>query len=593
MPPAIIPKTPNKRQLFAALRSQLDVEHASFLSHWRDLNDYILPRRGRFYVSDVNKGDRRNTKIIDSTATLAARTLKSGMMAGMTSPAREWKELITQDPDLNKWGPAKAWLSTVNQSMSRMFLRSGLYNSLPIVYGDEGVFATAAMMVEEDFNGRVMRTTPFAVGSYRAGTDETGKVCVFLREFQMTVRQIINKFGRRRANGEPDWSNISDTVKAKWDAGNYEHWIEVCHIIMPNTAYRPDRILARDKRYLSYYYETGNMGGSSQGNYIRSLEENRFLRESGYDYFPVLLARWEVADGDVYGTDCPGMTCLGDIKGLQAGEKRIARADEKKLNPPMVAPAHLSNATTKLSILPGDVSYVDEREGMKGFRAAHEVNFDTSHAEEKQMQTRSRIKRAFFEDVFLMLLSDERSERATATEIAAKKQEQLVALGPALEQQNMDVLDPLIDIAFDLMTRQNMIPPPPRELAGVPRAARYISIMAQAQKTLGLGGIERFLGVVGGILNTTKSVQVLDKVDLDKTVDEVGEACGVPAGMVRSDDDAEVIREEREKAQQAAQAAEQIKVGAETAKSLSQARTDQPSALSELMQAAQAGQVTP
>jgi len=101
-----------KRQELEILRSQLFNERASFTPHWRDLSDFVQPRRSRFYTSDVNKGDRRNQKIIDSTATMALRTLRSGMMSGVTSPARPWFRLTTPDPDLAEFGSVKMWLKS-------------------------------------------------------------------------------------------------------------------------------------------------------------------------------------------------------------------------------------------------------------------------------------------------------------------------------------------------------------------------------------------------------------------------------------------------------------------------------------------------
>jgi hypothetical protein len=75
-----------RKQKYEKLLSQLKNDITSFISHWKDLNDYILPRRGRFQLTDRNRGDRRTKNIIDSTATFAARTLSSGMMSGITSP---------------------------------------------------------------------------------------------------------------------------------------------------------------------------------------------------------------------------------------------------------------------------------------------------------------------------------------------------------------------------------------------------------------------------------------------------------------------------------------------------------------------------
>jgi len=57
----------------------------SWLVHWRELADFILPRRYRWLVmaNNMARGSQINGNIIDSTGTLAARTLASGMMNGI------------------------------------------------------------------------------------------------------------------------------------------------------------------------------------------------------------------------------------------------------------------------------------------------------------------------------------------------------------------------------------------------------------------------------------------------------------------------------------------------------------------------------
>ena len=66
------------------LRGILELERASFLAQWKEIASFILPRRPRFSITDVNKGDRRNQQIIDSTATEAVGVLAAGLMAGIT-----------------------------------------------------------------------------------------------------------------------------------------------------------------------------------------------------------------------------------------------------------------------------------------------------------------------------------------------------------------------------------------------------------------------------------------------------------------------------------------------------------------------------
>ncbi len=567
-----------ERTQLEILRGELESERSTFIPHWRDISDYILPRRARFFVSDTNKGDRRNQKIIDSTATLALRTLRAGMMSGVTSPARPWFRLATPDPDLSEFDPVKNWLYLVSQRMSTIFLRSNLYNSLPILYGDIGCFGTGAMFIEEDFDD-VIRTYPFPIGSYMIANDDKLRVNVLFREFRMTVRQLVLKFGKKKPTGQPDWSIFSTQVKSHWDRGAYETWIDVCHVIRPNPNWDPNKLGSEYKKFASDYYERGYYGKDSQANYMAN-EGDKFLKRSGYDYFPALAPRWEVTGEDVYGTSCPGMDAIGDVRQLQTEQKRKAQAIEKMVNPPMTGPTSLKNA--KASILPGDMTFVDEREGQKGFRPAHEVDPRIRELMEDIQDIRRTISRAFYEDLFLMLAQSDRRE-ITAREIDERHEEKLLALGPVLEQLNQDALDPLIDITFNMMVRQNLVPPPPKELQGTQLKVEYISIMAQAQKLVGISGIERFASFAGQLVKVSGDPSIADKVNFDQLIDEHGQAVGVPPTVIRSDEEVAAMREGRKQAQLAAQSSEEITQGAKAVKDLSASKLDDKNVLSQIL----------
>ena len=578
-------KKVTKRQRYDMIRSQLENERSSFISHWRDLGEYILPRRPRFFVSDVNKGDRRNNKIIDSTATLATRTLRSGMMAGMTSPARPWFKITTSDPAYAEDGQIKEWLRIVEERMNTIFVRSNLYNALPIIYADMGVFATAALYVEEDFED-VMRFYAFPIGSYMAGTDSKGRVRMFFREFQMTVRQIIEKYGTVDENGDvSDWSNISETVKNLWQSNQDEQWIEVCHVVLPNPEYNPKMLASKYKKFLSCTYEKGYHGAN---NYQRDFNDDRMLKESGYDYFPVLCPRWGVTGEDVYGTDCPGMDALGDVKALQLLHKRKAQAIEKSINPPMKGPSALRNQ--KASIIAGDITYFDEREGQSGFKPIHEVRLELQGLLADIQDHQSRIRRAFFEDLFLMLAQTDRRQ-ITAREVEERHEEKLLSLGPVLEQLNQDLLDPLIDITFDFMTRQGYVPQPPEQLQGQRLKVEYVSIMAQAQKLVGITGIERLLDTSLKIVSLTRDPSSVDKVDIDQLLDEYGSDLGVPTNVIRTDDQVQSIREVRAQAVQEQKQMEALQSAGKITKDLSQSDLGGGNnALSEIVKSVKAGQ---
>lgn len=567
-----------KRSQLDVLRAELENERASFLSHWREISDFMLPRRSRFYTSDVNRGDRRNQKIIDSTATLALRTLRSGMMSGVTSPARRWFRLTTNDSRMAEQKDVAEWLYQVTEIMSASFLRSNLYNSLPVLYGDMGGFGTGCMLVEEDYDD-VIRTYPFPIGSYMIANDAKLKVNVFFRDFRLTVRQLVAKFGQVTEGGEPNWDNFSTTVKNLWDRKNYETWIDVCHVIQPNKDFDPNKHESKYKKFESLYYERGYQGAGTTQNYMNS-EGEKFLRHSGYDLFPIVAPRWEVSGEDVYGTDCPGMTALGDVKQLQTEQKRKAQAIEKMVNPPMTGPTSLKNA--RASILPGDITFTDEREGQKGFRPAHEVDPKIRELMEDIQDVRQNIRRAFFEDLFLMLAQSDRRE-ITAREIDERHEEKLLALGPVLEQLNQDALDRIINLSFAFHIRQGRLPEPPEALQGLELKIEYISTMAQAQKLVGIGGLERFAQFAGQLVSLSGDPQIADKVDFDQLIDEHGISVGVPPTVIRSDEEVAMMREQRAKQAQQAQAIEAADKGSKAVKNLSQAPTDGENALTALM----------
>lgn len=580
----------SKRKRYMILRNQLDMQRSTFISNWRDIADYVLPMRTRFFLYDTNRGERRNFKIINSAATMASNTLASGMMSGVTSPARPWFRLGAPDPAINDLGPVKEWLYKASDRMTNVFLKSNLYNVLPQCYKDLGVFGTAPISVQEDFN-KVVHFTSHPLGSYWIAKDDQGYVRVFYSEFSMTVRQLIQRFGRREDNGgKVDWSVFTKKIKDFYERGMLETWIDVVHAVAPNDDYDPRSPFSKHKKFESIYFERGTMSGAGTGaptGYMQGPELDQHLELKGFDFFPFLVPRWSVTGEDVYATDCPGMTAIGDIKQLQYHEKKSAKAIDKMVDPPMVGPSSLQNSSA--STIAGGITFINGRE-IEQFKAAQDVKLDIGAVEGKISTIEHRISRAFFEDLFLMLSQSDRRE-ITAREIDERHEEKLLALGPVLEQLNQDLLDPLIDITFAIMVKQRLLPPAPPQLQGQALRVEYISVMAQAQKMIGIQSQERFMQSMLQLIPVVPEVK--DKVNFDRGVEIYGDNLSVAPGIVRTDEEVAKIRAQRARAQQQANQSEQMQNQAMAAKNLSQADTSGDNALTRLMDQAKAGQVVP
>lgn len=546
------------------LIGQLESERATHIGTWQDVNDFIKPRRGRFFVDDVNKGDRRTNKIIDSTATFAADTLSAGMMAGLTSQARPWFQLETPDPDLNKFPAVKRWLADVQRRMLAVFAQSNVYDKLAVMYGDMGIFGTAAVGIFED-DETVIRCYDFPVGSFCIGNDERQKVAVFTRKFKMTVRQVVRKFGERDAQGRVlNWQNFSEKTKAAWLNRQLESWVSVVHVIQPNMDAQPGMLDSKFLPWRDTYYEFG--------------VNDRVLRDKGYHEWPLMTPRWDVTGEDAYATGCPGINTLGDIKALQIGEKQEAKAIEKMITPPLVGSTQLQNRV--VSLLPANITYEDVTAQRTGLRPIHEVNPRILEASNAQDRKRMRVQKGFYEDLFLMLSTSDRRD-FTATEIAERKEEKLLALGPVVGRIGPDALGPLIDRTFSVMLRKGLIPPAPEEMSGMALNVVYISIMAIAQKMIGIASLDRF--TLSMVQVATAMPEAVDKINTDELVDTYADMTGIPPAIVRSADEVAAIREARAQTQQAAANATTLKDASSAAKNLSESDTEGDNALTRLL----------
>ncbi|EPY9202413.1 portal protein [Morganella morganii] len=543
-----------KQQLNKQL-SQLKAERLSFEPHWRELSDFTRPRSTRFTASEVNRGDRRNSKIIDPAAVMAARTLSSGMMSGITSPARPWFRLATPDRDLMDYGPVKLWLETVEQRMNEVFNRSNLYQSLPLMYEDLGTFATGAMAVVADPQ-RVIRTVPFPTGSFYIANGADLSVDTAVREFSMTVRQVITEFGT---------DAVSDTVKSQWNSGQYGQWVNVVHAVYPNLDRQTGKLEAKHKAYKSVYYEANST-------------DDKLLRESGYDEFPIMAPRWEVNGEDVYGSSCPGMVALGSVKALQLLQRRKAQMIDKITNPPLQAPASIKSQ--RISTIPGGINYLPMADVNNQIKPLFQIPANGTNGLLEDIQdTRQIIDHAYFVDLFRMMQTvNTRSMPVEA--VAEMREEKLLMLGPVLQRLDSELLDKLINRTFSVMAENNLLPVPPDEMQGMQLKVEYISVMAQAQKAIGVSSIERFIGFTSGIGQFKPDA--LDKINVDETIDAYAASIGVPPSVVATNEQVAQIRENRAQQQAVAQQMQMAQAAVGGAQALGNTPMDDNSALAAL-----------
>lgn len=519
-------------------------ERNSWWVHWREIADYILPRRYKWLVTpnEASRGSPLNSRIIDSTGTIALRTLSSGMMSGITSPTRPWFKLRVEETDQDdQSNPTNLWLAEVEKRMGRVFAESNFYPSIAQLYQDLGAFGSGCMLIYEDFEDVIRCYNPCA-GEYYFANSSKNRVDTVYREFVMTVRQLCDEFGEE---------NLTESTRQMYRNGkaDLEKEIKVAHALEPNM--EPRGGLSKRFKYREVYWEVGRSG-------------NRILRLKGFVEAAAMTPRWDLVGNDAYGRS-PAMDALGDVKQLQQETKRKAQAIDKLVNPPLLADIQLRNQPA--STLPGGVTFVTNLANNHGMKPVYTVQPPVQELMMDIQQIQERIRQVFFNDLFMMFQNLQAEPRSAAA-VDARREEKLVMLGPVLERFENEALDIAIDRTFGIMYRGGLLPSPPPEVERVFVRVEYVSMLAEAMRATGTAAIERLLAQAGSI--AAVDPQAMDVVDVRETLQEYGTLLSVPPKLIRSDDAIKLIQEKRARDIAAEQAVDQGTAAVQGAKVLSE-----------------------
>jgi len=440
---------------------------------------------------------------------------------------------------------------------------------------------------------------PFAVGTYAIGTDSEGSVNQFSRDFTMTVRQVVEQYGKLKENGHIDWSNFDPWVQMCWEKANYTLELTLNNLIIPNADPNPNSLMSSEfMNYQSYtainsigsnansMYETGFRYNGNKNNGVKMYpDRSDFISVKGYEYFPIIANRWEVAPEGDWGIDGPGHLAVEDILSLQETEKYRLEGVAKLVKPPMVGPASLRRHQS--SILAGGITYVDEASEGTKFRAAFEVDPQLSELINCQVDYVKAIRKAFFEDLFLMMANDKPTSHVTAREIEERAAEKLVGIGPAMGQLDHDQNGPVIRNAFYLLSKAGKLPPAPKEIQGADIRPEYISILAQAAKASMIGSMDKLVAFVGGLAQTTQSPTITKILKEDLIVRQMADFLGSSPELIRDEFEYGDIVEGVKQQQEQQLKAQQMNMASETTKNLASSEVTDTNMLGKMGKAQQ------
>lgn len=560
--PTVKSKLPEKKKLVKRLK-ELYEKRRDYVDRWIEIRDYQLPFIGEFdETSDkMNPAKRKDLKIAQGVAWLAAQVFAAGVMSGLTPPARQWFRFAYKRPDLNTNVEAMKVLDQRQEIVSYILAKSNFYNSVHSVYLELPFGQCPLAIFYDPING--VRFQAMTIGTYALGVDGYGKVQTFARKYEMTLPQIVDCFGLDSLPKEKQ-----DFVK---NGIGLDKKYQVNWLVEPNDERLPGYVDKLNMPYRSVYW-------------LDKSEEDEFLYVGGFEEWAIPVARYLVNGLEPYGKG-PGWFAEGDSKMLQLLKKDYLTAVELSIKPPMKGPATLMN-NGGINLIPGGLTAVDDQNSQM-VAPLFNVNLDLAHAEQEIIRVEDAIKRAYSADLFLMLDSLDNG-RMTAREVMERTQEKLQQLGPVVERLQDEFLSVAIQRVYNIIDRSGGFPPIPEELIDVISEedieVDYISPLAQAQKMSGLVNIEQGIAQVAQMAQLWP--EVLKKVDPIATVSKYFEMLGAPAVMQRSNEVvAELIEQEQKAMQEQQQMAEGMAMAqaaaplADAAKNMTEAANDANPAL--------------
>ncbi len=501
-------------------------------SHWREIAELVYPRRDDFDTKR-SPGEKRMTKVFNSTAIQANELLASGLVGLNINPATTWFRANTEgmDETVKRWldNAAKVMLEEINASSS------GFYTAAYEFFLEFGAFGTAGMFIDENEQKNGLMFQSRALSEIVVAENSDGMIDTIYRRFEWTVQQIKDRWPK------VDSKSVNKAIKAeKWDQKFF-----IIHCIQPRKNREQDKKTA------------DNMPIESA--YVLQVDKT-LLEESGFEEMPLPVGRFYKSPMETYGRS-PAMTALPDVKMLNEIMKTTIKAAQKSVDPPLIVPN--DGFLNPLRTVPGGVNVFD---GSPGEAIGQLPSANPGIGLDFVTFLEDKIRSIFFVDQ----LQFAGGAQMTATEVLQRTEEKLRLMGPILGRVQSEFLGPVLDRVFGILNRQGRFGTAPE---GLPAKFdfEFTGQVAQAQRQQESNGFLRAVEVLSPLLQLQPET-LTDNIESDKLFRDTMEMFGVSMDKLTPERDRDVIKEQRQQIQQlqqqmllAQQAAETDQAGQQVA----------------------------
>lgn len=512
----------------------------NFRALWNQSSQFVLPANDNF-IGTFAEGVNRNTRIFDSTGVIANERFAAAMEAILTPRSQIWHKLKADDESLEDVPAVQNYMDEVNKILfaARYHPEAAFASQTDECYMSLGAFGNNLLFVDEA-TGHSLRYRAIPLSELVWSLNHQGMVDTMYRKFQYTAKQAVEHWGRE---------NVPKQVANVLATNQYREF-DFLHCIRPSQDWKPYAYGDKGKKFESWYIHLG---------------DKSVLEKGAYRTFPCAVGRYRVAPREHYGRG-PATTCLPDVRTANEMVKTGLRAGQKAVDPPILIAEE--SVLNNFNQRPGANNYGMVTQDGKPLAIPFKTEGNFELAEKLLEGTRATIRDTFLNTLFQILVQN---PNMTATEALLRAQEKGELIAPAMGRQQSEFLGPLIHREIDILSEAGMLPPPPMELVRSKRGMRieYTSPMARALRAEEGTSIMNTISDIAQMANLDKSV--LYVVDFHDAAREMATIRGMPAKLLRSEDQVQALLEKANEDQQAAGAAAQAPQVAMGVKNLAQA----------------------
>jgi hypothetical protein len=496
---------------------------------WNEVAQLLLPRQAEFLNSSsgmsMAQGMLRSDRIFDETAMMSLDHGCAVFEGEVIPQGGQWQRLVARDPELMKKRHVAVWFEQLGNRL--FFLRnspySGFANQTHESVASLLSFGFQGMDVDKLIDPRTghpcgLRYKSEHIGQLFVREDAFGAIETTHKKFALTHRQALAFWGDKAPEvaRKAEMDTTGGGNKKLDEKATYIH--RICP--MPRSSYDPDRIDYLGKPFLSLYV---------------SVADKQVFDFGGMRTRRLTCSRFEKSPMEDYGR-CPAINVLPAVRAAQQISADLVTAIEFTAKPALGAHSDLLDEL--IMFAPGGVSYgaIDDR-GQPLIKQLFE-NPEISAAAQHLAEVRDVIKRAFFEDLYIV--RQQLKSHISASEQLLRDQQRGILLAP-LKRQESEWFTLQTERELDLMAEMGMLddmPPEVKEAGGLyqiiydnPLATARMADQASAFYTM-LNGVTPLLQ-----MDPKQVPAFFREYPFNRVLTELGRVHGVPASFGATDDE--------------------------------------------------------